>query len=116
MGFYIQVEYHTNNGRFDLVLQTSGYIYVMEFKLEEALQQINEKGYAFPFVKDSRTFIKSVSVSVRKRETSRSGWWSNVETMAAYSKDKELQPLLLKEPYLISHPKHMKLGTLIKCD
>ena len=62
MGFYTQVEYHTNNGRIDLVLQTPNYIYVMEFKLhgtaEEALQQINEKGYAQPFEKDSRTLYK----------------------------------------------------------
>ncbi len=62
MGFYTQVEYHTNNGHIDLVLQTPDYIYVMEFKLhgtaEEALQQINEKGYAQPFEKDSRTLYK----------------------------------------------------------
>lgn len=62
MGFYTQVEYHTSNGRIDLVLQTSDYIYVMEFKLhgtaEEALQQINDKGYALPFAKDSRTLYK----------------------------------------------------------
>lgn len=62
MGFYTQVEYHTNNGRVDLVLQTPDYIYVMEFKLngtaEEALQQINDKGYALPFEKDSRTLYK----------------------------------------------------------
>ena len=62
MGFYTQVEYHTSNGRIDLVLQTPDYIYVMEFKLsgtaEEALQQINDKGYALPFAKDPRTLYK----------------------------------------------------------
>ena len=62
MGFYTQVEYHTNNGRIDLVLQTPDYLYVMEFKLngtaEEALRQINEKGYALPFEKDPRTLYK----------------------------------------------------------
>ncbi|MBQ8867795.1 MAG: ATP-binding protein [Bacteroidaceae bacterium] len=62
MGFYTQVEYHTSNGRIDLVLQTADYIYVMEFKLngtaEEALQQINDKGYALPFEKDPRTLYK----------------------------------------------------------
>ena len=46
MGFYTKVEYHTNEGRIDLVLQTDQYIYIMEFKLngtaEEALQQIKE--------------------------------------------------------------------------
>lgn len=62
MGFYTQVEYHTSNGRIDLVLQTPDYVYVMEFKLngtaEEALQQINDKGYALPFEKDLRTLYK----------------------------------------------------------
>ena len=62
MGFYTQVEYHTANGRIDLVLKTNDYIYVMEFKLEgsaeEALAQINEKGYALPFVGDSRKLYK----------------------------------------------------------
>ena len=62
MGFYTQVEYHTNKGRIDLVLQTPDYIYIMEFKLngtaEEALQQINEKDYAAPFAKDLRKLYK----------------------------------------------------------
>ena len=62
MGFYTQVEYHTANGRIDLVLQTDDYIYIMEFKLdgtaEEALAQINEKGYALPFANDSRKLYK----------------------------------------------------------
>ncbi len=62
LGFYTQVEYHTSNGRIDLVLQTPDYIYVMEFKLngtaEEALQQINDKGYALPFASDARTLYK----------------------------------------------------------
>lgn len=62
MGFYTQVEYHTHRGRVDLVLKTDKYIYVMEFKqdstAEEALAQIEEKGYAAPFAADSRELIK----------------------------------------------------------
>ena len=62
LGFYTQVEYHTSNGRIDLVLQTPDYIYVMEFKLngtaEDALQQINDKGYALPFASDTRALYK----------------------------------------------------------
>ena len=34
VGFYVKAEYHTSEGRVDLVLQTDRYIYVMEFKLE----------------------------------------------------------------------------------
>ena len=62
VGFYTKVEYHTNNGRVDLILQTDKFIYVMEFKLngtaEEALQQINNKRYALPFEADGRKLFK----------------------------------------------------------
>ena len=76
LGFYTQVEYHTSNGRIDLVLQTPDYIYVMEFKLngtaEEALQQINEKGYALPFASDTRALYKiGVSFSPETRNIDR---------------------------------------------
>lgn len=46
LGFYTEVEYHTSEGRIDLLIKTSKFIYLMEFKLEgtaeEALAQINE--------------------------------------------------------------------------
>ena len=62
VGFYTKVEYHTNDGRIDLVLQTEKFIYIMEFKLngtaEEALQQINDKRYALPFKADGRKLFK----------------------------------------------------------
>ena len=62
VGFYTKVEYHTNDGRIDLMLQTEKFIYIMEFKLngtaEEALQQINNKRYALPFEADGRKLFK----------------------------------------------------------
>lgn len=62
MGFYTQVEYHTSEGRIDLVLQTDRFIYIMEFKFdgtaEEALRQIDEKHYAAPFATDPRRLFK----------------------------------------------------------
>ena len=62
LGFYVQAEYHTSNGRIDMMLKTDKYIYVMEFKFdgtaEEALRQINEKEYAAPFASDTRKVIK----------------------------------------------------------
>ena len=61
-GLYTQVEYHTSRGRIDMVVQTSDYVYVMEFKLdgsaEQALQQIEEKQYALPFAADSRKVFR----------------------------------------------------------
>ncbi len=62
MGFYTEVERRTSRGRMDIVIQTKDYIYVMELKLdgsaEEALKQIEDKGYAEPFAKDSRKLYK----------------------------------------------------------
>ena len=62
VGFYVKAEYHTSQGRIDLVLQTDRFIYVMEFKLdgtaEEALRQIDEKKYALPFAADPRKLFK----------------------------------------------------------
>jgi hypothetical protein len=62
MGFYVKAEYHTSEGSIDLMLQTSNYTYVLEFKFngtaEEALAQINDKQYALPFECDNRTLIK----------------------------------------------------------
>jgi hypothetical protein len=62
MGFYVRAEYHTSRGRIDMVLQTADHTYVMEFKLdgtaEEALQQINDKGYTLPFGCDERQLVK----------------------------------------------------------
>jgi hypothetical protein len=62
MGFYVQAEYRTSEGRIDLVLQTRDYTYVMEFKLdgtaEEALRQIRDKNYPLPFATDGRKLVK----------------------------------------------------------
>ena len=63
MGFYTEVEYRTAAGRVDLVLKTDSYIYVMEFKLngtaEQAIEQIESKGYAEPFAADGRKVVKA---------------------------------------------------------
>ncbi|MCD8268952.1 MAG: ATP-binding protein [Parabacteroides sp.] len=76
VGFYVKTEYHTSEGRIDLVLQTDKFIYVMEFKLngtaEEALQQINEKHYAQPFLSDTRKLFKiGVNFSTKTRNIER---------------------------------------------
>lgn len=62
MGFTVETEYRTSAGRIDLLVKTRGYIYVMELKLngtaEEALAQIDRKGYAVPFASDARILFK----------------------------------------------------------
>ena len=62
MGFYIQVERPTSDGRIDAVIQTADYIYIIECKLDksadEALRQIEDNNYAAPFQMDKRKLYK----------------------------------------------------------
>lgn len=62
LGFYVEVERHTTNGRMDILMLTQQYIYILELKIDktaaEALQQIEEKGYARPFADDKRQLFK----------------------------------------------------------
>ena len=72
LGEYVQAERATSNGRIDLLLQTKDYIYIIEIKIDNsadvALQQIEEKGYAKPFVNDPRKIFKiGVSFSTENR-------------------------------------------------
>lgn len=72
LGEYVQAERATSNGRIDLLLQTREYIYIVELKIDNtadaALQQIEEKGYAKPFVNDPRKLFKiGVSFSTENR-------------------------------------------------
>ena len=73
MGFYVEVERHTTDGRMDILMQTSQYIYILELKLDktadEALTQIEAKGYAKPFADDVRQLFKigiNFSTSTRR--------------------------------------------------
>ena len=72
MGFFTEVERTTSRGRMDIVMKTKDYIYVMELKLDgtadEALRQIDDKGYAEPFKTDGRQIYKiGVSFSSETR-------------------------------------------------
>ena len=61
-GYYVEIEEHTNKGRMDMTVKTKDYIYIFEFKFnksaEEALAQIDEKGYAERFQSDGRSIVK----------------------------------------------------------
>ena len=60
--YTVYVEKAQSQGRVDCVLETADYVYIFEFKLdgtaEEALRQIEEKGYAREYVSDSRKVYK----------------------------------------------------------
>ena len=72
MGLYVDVERHTTDGRLDILVQTDGYIYIFELKIDQsadvALCQIEQKGYAKPFENDGRKIYKiGINFSTEKR-------------------------------------------------
>ncbi|WP_455587578.1 ATP-binding protein [Bacteroides sp.] len=76
MGQFTDAEVRSARGRADAVVKTPQYIYVFEFKLngtaEEALQQIDDKGYLIPYQADERKLIKiGVEFDAAKRNISR---------------------------------------------
>lgn len=62
IGQQVQVERHTSNGRIDVLIQTDKYVYILELKRDknsdDALDQIEEKGYDWPFLADDRKVFK----------------------------------------------------------
>ncbi len=60
--YTVYTEKAQSQGRVDCIVETPDYIYVFEFKLDgtadEALAQIEEKGYARPYSADSRQLYK----------------------------------------------------------
>lgn len=63
IGFNIQAEVKHAAGRTDAVVETADHVYLFEFKLdrasaEEALLQIDERGYALPYVGGTKQLVK----------------------------------------------------------
>ena len=60
--YTVYTEKQQSEGRVDCIVETPNYIYIFEFKLdgtaEEALAQIEEKGYARPYEADNRKLFK----------------------------------------------------------
>ena len=60
--YTVYTEKQLSEGRADCIIETPQYVYVFEFKLdgtaEEALQQINQRGYALPYEADPRPTYK----------------------------------------------------------
>ena len=54
--------YTVTQGRVDCIVETPKYVYIFEFKLDgsadEALAQIEERGYARPYSSDSRRVFR----------------------------------------------------------
>ena len=75
--YTVYVEKVQSQGRVDCIVETPQYIYIFEFKLDgtadEALQQIEDKGYAREYVADSRKFFRIGAVF--SSETGTIGEW-----------------------------------------
>ena len=60
--FITYTEKEQSQGRVDCILETDKYVYIFEFKLDgtadEALRQIEGKGYSKPYLSDSRQVFK----------------------------------------------------------
>lgn len=61
LGQYVRAEVHSSNGRSDCIIENDKYVYIFEFKqdktADEALSQIEEKGYELPYLA-SKKIIK----------------------------------------------------------
>lgn len=62
MGLYVKTEYHTSQGRIDMLVETDRYVFVMEFKpdgsAEDAIAQIEARNYVLPFVAGGKKVFK----------------------------------------------------------
>ncbi len=72
LGFKVDVERSTSNGRMDVTVRTKDYVYILELKLdgkaEDALRQIKDKQYARPFLTDPRkVYLIGVNFSSETR-------------------------------------------------
>lgn len=71
------LEKQNSKGRADIIIESDNDIYIFEFKLdgsaEEALQQIEDKQYALPYLQDKRKLHKiGVNISISTRTVD--GW------------------------------------------
>ena len=77
LGKYCRTEVHSSKGRADCVVETEEYVYVFEFKRDvsakEALQQIDEQGYATPYSSDKRKLFK-IGVNFPSAERNITEW------------------------------------------
>ena len=76
MGQFTDAEVRSARGRADAVVKTPKYIYVFEFKLngtaDQALRQIDDKGYLIPYQSDGRELVKiGVEFSAEERNIGR---------------------------------------------
>lgn len=71
------VEKETSEGRIDCIVECPGHVYIFEFKLngsaEKAIEQINERSYATPYLTDKRT-IHKVGINFSSKKGTIDSW------------------------------------------
>jgi len=79
MGQFVEVEPRSSMGRADAIVVTADAVYAFEFKLtenataEDALKQIDEKGYLTPYLASNKKLVK-VGVEFSKTERGLKRW------------------------------------------
>jgi hypothetical protein len=79
MGQFVQTEVKSARGRADAVVKTADTVYVFEFKMsgngtaEDALEQIDGKGYPIPYTADGRKIVK-IGAEFSEEERGLSRW------------------------------------------
>ena len=72
LGMQVDAEYMTSDGRIDLLIRTSDFVYIIECKLDAsakvALQQVNKKKYDLPWAVDNR---KKILIGINFSSTTR---------------------------------------------
>ncbi|MBR1437102.1 MAG: AAA family ATPase, partial [Synergistaceae bacterium] len=78
LGELIECETHSANGRADCIITTKKFIYIFEFKIngkaEEALKQIDEKGYALPFAAEYERKLYKIGVVFDSKKRTLKDW------------------------------------------
>jgi len=74
---YVYSQVRSGKGRLDILVETQKSVYVMELKMDgsvdEALQQIDDKGYAIPYEADGRRIVK-VGINFSSKERTIKEW------------------------------------------
>ena len=82
LGRFVKCEVHSSRGRADCILETDDFVYIFEFKVDkparEALAQIEEKGYALPYLADRRKVFR-IGVSFDGEKRSLKEWVGRVD-------------------------------------
>ena len=77
LGQYVRAEIHSSRGRSDCIVENENYVYIFEFKqgktAEDALQQIDEMGYATPYLSSGKQIVK-IGASFSTEEGTIDSW------------------------------------------